>query len=165
MAAIRVNAALRRLLRAPAYLYRWRCGWLLGHRFLLLIHVGRRTGLRRCTVLEVIAFRQASFEMIVLSGFGPDAAWLRNIEAVPDFEVIIGSRRLTAIHRILDQDEATKVIAGYEHRHRLLAPIVRAVLSRLLGWRYDGSDTARRKLVAQLPLIAFRPFGGNGSRG
>ena len=41
-----------------------------------------------------------------------------------------------------------------------MAPIVRRVLSRLLGWRYDGSEDARRRLVCQLPLVAFRPAAG-----
>src|SRR5215469_3700219 len=41
------QGALRRLFRVPVYLYWWKCGWLLGHRFLLLNHTGRRTGLRR----------------------------------------------------------------------------------------------------------------------
>ena len=49
MGATRLNSTLRRLFRAPVYLYCWSGGWLLGHRFLLLIHVGRRTGLRRQT--------------------------------------------------------------------------------------------------------------------
>jgi hypothetical protein len=35
--------------------------------------------------------------------------------------------------------------------------VVRAVLSRLVGWRYDGTPNARRRLGRELPLIAFRP--------
>jgi hypothetical protein len=31
------------------------------------------------------------------------------------------------------------------------------VLSRLLGWRYRGSDEDCRRLVRQLPLLVFRP--------
>ena len=53
------------------YLYRWKCGWLLGHRFLLLIHVGRRTGLRRCTVLEVLEYRKEGSEAVVMSALAP----------------------------------------------------------------------------------------------
>jgi hypothetical protein len=30
------------------------------------------------------------------------------------------------------------------------------VLSRLLGWRYDGSDAARARLARELPMVAFR---------
>jgi deazaflavin-dependent oxidoreductase (nitroreductase family) len=139
------------------YLYRWKCGWLLGHRFLLLIHIGRRTGLRRYTVLEVIEYRKEGPEAVVISAFGPGADWLRNIGATSGAEVVIGSRCFPVVHRVLDQDEAVRVLGGYERRNRLLAPIIRWVLSRLLGWYYDSSDEHRRRLAAQLPFIAFRP--------
>lgn len=152
-----LKAALRRLFRVPVYLYRWNCGWLLGHRFLLLIHIGRRTGLRRHTVLEVMEYRKAGSEAVVMSAFGRNADWLRNIEAMPGAEVVIGSQQFVAAHRFLDEEEATRVITGYERRNWFIAPIIRAVLSRLLGWPYDGLETARRRLVAQLPLVAFRP--------
>lgn len=157
MASARLNATLRHLFRAPVYLYRWHCGWLLGHRFLLLIHVGRRTGLRRQTVLEVMDYRHEGPELIVMSGWGHTADWLRNIAATPNPEIIVGSQHVIATHRFLDPDEAVWVVERYERCNRFAAPIIRAVLSRLLGWRYDGSDDARRRLVAQLPLVAFRP--------
>jgi deazaflavin-dependent oxidoreductase (nitroreductase family) len=153
----RLNPALRRLFRAPVYLFRWKCSWLFGHRFLLLIHTGRRTGLRRCTVLEVIEFRKNGPEAVVVSAFGRSADWLRNIEAIPGAEVVIGSQRFVAAHRFLDEEEAVRAIAGYERRNRLIAPIVRWEFSRILGWRYDGSQEARSRLVRQLPLIAFHP--------
>ncbi|MGB9646449.1 MAG: nitroreductase family deazaflavin-dependent oxidoreductase [Stellaceae bacterium] len=152
-----MNGTLRRLFRAPVYLYRWNCGRLLGHRFLLLIHVGRRTGLRRHIVLEVIEYRKEGPEAVVMSAFGRNADWLRNIEATPRPEVLIGSQHFVAAHRFLDEEEAMRVISGYQRRNWFIAPLIRAVLSRLLGWHYDGSENARRRLVAQLPLIAFRP--------
>jgi hypothetical protein len=51
-------------------------------------------------------------------------------------------------------------LADYERRNRIAAPLVRAVLSRLAGFRHDGSDAARRRLVRTLPLVAFRPAPG-----
>ncbi len=151
------NEALRWLFRAPVYLYRWRCGWLLGHRFLLLVHIGRHTGLRHETVLEVVEYRRERCEAVVISGFGPTADWLRNIGATPSLEVVIGSRRFAASYRILGPEEAVTVIESYERRHPLTAPIIRAVLSRLVGWSYAGNPGDRRKVAAQLPFIAFRP--------
>ena len=148
---------LRWLLRAPVYLYRWRLGWLLGHRFLLLIHIGRRSGQRHSAVLEIVEYRPKGPEAVVISAFGPNANWLRNIAANPNPEVVIGSRHFIAAHRVLDQDEAAQVLAGYERRNRFAMPIIRAVLSRLLGWRYDGSDEHRRRVAAQLPFVAFGP--------
>ena len=163
MAATRLNGTLRRLFKAPVYLYRCGCGRLLGHRFLLLIHVGRRTGLRRHTILEVIEYRKKGREAVVMSAFGPNADWLRNIAATPSLEVVIGSRRFAASHRVLDQEEAVEVIAGYEQRNWFIAPIIRLVLSHLLGWRYKGCEGDRRRLVARLPFIAFRPRSSCGS--
>ena len=157
MDATRLNRTLRRFFRAPVYLYGWSCGWLLGHRFLLLIHVGRHTGLRRHTVLEVMGYRQEGPEAVVMSAFGRNADWLRNIKATPSPEVVIGSQHFVAAHRFLDEEEAIRVITGYERRNWLIAPIIRAVLTRLLGWPYDQSQGAHRRLVAQLPLVAFRP--------
>ncbi len=157
MAARHLGKMWRRLLRAPVHLYRWRAGWLLGHRFLLLIHTGRRSGRRRETVLEVVEYRSDRPEAVVVSGFGPRADWLRNISANPNPEIIIGSQRFTAVHRLLGNEEAAQVLARYERRHRWAAPVVRAILSRLLGWPYNGSDEHRRRVAAQLPFVAFRP--------
>ena len=148
---------LRRLLHAPVYLYRGGVGRLFGRRFLLLTHVGRRTGLRRQTVLEVMEYRDDGPEMVVMSGFGAKSDWLQNIETNPDVRVEIGSENLVAAYRFLNEQEAMSVVAGYEQRNRLMLPIIRWVLSRLLGWQYRGSDADRRRLVGQLPLIAFRP--------
>ncbi len=57
-------------------------------------------------------------------------------------------------------EEAAFVLAGYEGRNRFATPLIRAVLSRLAGFRYDGSESARRKIVQALPLVAFRPRDG-----
>jgi len=151
------QGVLQRLFRVPVYLYWWKCGWLLGHRFLLLNHTGRRTGLRRHVVLEVLEYREDGPEAVVMSAFGPGASWLRNIEAIPDAEVVIGSRYFAAAHRFLGEEEAAAVIARYERRNRFIAPLIRVVLSHLLGWRYRGSPEDRRRLAGQLPLVAFRP--------
>ena len=153
---------LRRLFRAPVHLYRWRCGWLLGHRFLLLIHVGRRTGLRRRTVLEVVEYRKEGPEAVVISAFGRNADWFRNIAATPDPEVVIGSRRFTAVYRVLDEEEAVQVFAGYERRNRFVAPAhplgaepaPRLAIRRVAG----GSPPARRTAAVHRvpPAIMMR---------
>jgi len=55
------------------------------------------------------------------------------------------------------------VLADYERRNRWVTLVIRRVLSALVGWRYDSSDDARRRLVRDLPLVAFRPAGGSGT--
>ncbi len=156
MTTRRMGPTARRLLRSPARLYDWHLGWLLGRRFLRLTHIGRRTGRQHQTMLEVIATRPGG-EVIVIAGLGRSADWYRNLKTQPAVEVAIGRRRFRPAHRTLDPSEAAAVLADYERRNRLATPVVRRVLSWLVGWRYDGTDQARRRLVRELPVVAFRP--------
>jgi deazaflavin-dependent oxidoreductase (nitroreductase family) len=149
--------ALQYLFRWPVYLYRWHLGWLLGHRFLLLTHTGRHSGIRRQTVLEVVDYRKSGPEVVVVSAFGRNADWLRNIEATPDEIVTVGAQHFAASHRLLDEQEAMSAIRSYEYRNRFIAPVVRAGLSWVVGWRYQSKHEDRRRLVRQLPLVAFAP--------
>jgi deazaflavin-dependent oxidoreductase (nitroreductase family) len=153
---------LRRLLGLPTSIYKAHLGFLLGHRFLVLVHTGRRTGQRHETPLEVIRYDPTTREAIVAAGWGRKTQWLHNVEAGLAREVWIGRDRYVPTYRLLDPDEAEAVFASYERHSGLPKALVRAVLSHLLGWPYDGSSDARRRAVEQLPLLGFRPL-GNGS--
>jgi deazaflavin-dependent oxidoreductase (nitroreductase family) len=129
---------------------------MLGHRFLQLTHRGRRTGLRRRTVLEVLRWEPSSGVVTVMSGFGPTADWLRNLAANGQAHIDIGRDSFTASFRRLSPQEAVEVLADFERHNMVIRPVIRLVLSRLVGWRYDGTPGARARLVAELPLIEFR---------
>jgi deazaflavin-dependent oxidoreductase (nitroreductase family) len=132
-------------------------GFVLGRRFLRLTHVGRRSGTRYATFLEVVRYDPAVPELVVVSGFGARADWLRSLQAGGPAEVTVGRATFQAEHRRLGLDEAVAVFAEYERRNRVIGPILRRVLSWLLGWHYDGSPDARRRMAEQLPLVALRP--------
>lgn len=144
-------------LRAPAALYEWNLGWLLGRRFLRLTHRGRRSGRCYRMMLEVIGNDPERGEVFVMVGLGRRAQWYRNVVAGGAVELALGRERFQPDYRELSPAEAAAVLAHYEQRNRLAAPIVRAVLSRLVGWRYDGSAAARERLVRERPILAFRP--------
>jgi deazaflavin-dependent oxidoreductase (nitroreductase family) len=148
---------LKAAFRLPDLLYRNGLGWVLGRRFLRLLHVGRRTGTRYAAVLEVVRHDPSHAEFVVVSGFGTRTDWLRNIEAGNPVEVTVGRRTFVADHRRLDREEAFAAMADYERRNRMIGPLVRRALSWLLGWRYDGSVSSRWRLVDQLPMVALRP--------
>lgn len=150
------RGVLRWLLGLPIYLYRARLGFLLGHRFLVLVHEGRRSGRRYETPLEVVRYDRAIGEATVVAAWGRRTAWLHNVEAGLAREVWIGRARWVPVHRRLSIDEALTVLERYERHSGLPRALVRAVLSWLLGWRYDGTPAARRRAVEQLPLLAFR---------
>jgi deazaflavin-dependent oxidoreductase (nitroreductase family) len=146
-----------RLLSLPLVLYSAHGGWLLGHRFLCLTHRGRRSGELHRVVVEVIAWRPDLREAVVMSGFGPRAQWYQNVLAGGACEAQVGNLRFAPQVRTLDTEEAVAALADYEHRNRIAAPLIRAVLSRLAGFAYDASPTARLNVVERLPLVAFRP--------
>ncbi|MGV8965009.1 MAG: nitroreductase family deazaflavin-dependent oxidoreductase [Cellulomonas sp.] len=148
---------LARLLRLPQHLYRHGLGWMLGHRFVQLTHSGRRTGRTFSTVLEVVRLEQRTREVTVVSGFGSGADWLRNIHSNGQAQISIGREVYDATFRIVGAEEAIELFEAYERRNRFATPVIHWALSRMLGWRYDGSPSARRTLVEQLPMIAFRP--------
>lgn len=148
---------LKRAFAAPNALYRWRLGRLLGHRFVQISHVGRRSGRAFTTVLEVVDYDDATGETMVVSAFGSRSDWLLNIQAGGDVRVSFGGTPRRASYRVVQADEAAAVFAGYERRNRLLMPIARPVLSKFAGFEYRGTDADRRRLVETLPMVAFRP--------
>jgi len=152
---IRPGPTLRRVLRAPVRLYDLGLGRLFGHRFLLLTHRGRRSGRLFRTMLEVVQWEPDRREAIVMSGFGPRSNWFLNVRAGGAEEINLAAQRFRPKVRYLEADEAVEVLAGYERRNRILAPVVRRVLGRLAGFHYDGSAPARRRLVEELPLVGF----------
>ena len=91
-----------------------------------------------------------------MSGFGPGSQWYRNALAGGALEIRIGTERFRPTARALPEEDAMAVLADYERRNRIAAPVIRAALSRLAGLRYDGSAASRRHVVQAVPLIAFR---------
>lgn len=147
------------VLRTPNLLYANGLGWVFGHRFVQIVHVGRRSGRTRHTVVEVLGYDPASGETVVVSGLGRSADWLRNLCAAGSGALDFGHGPRPATVRLLGEDEAVAVLTAYERRNRLVRPVVHRVLTVLAGWPYDGSPEATRRLVRQLPLVAFRPAG------
>lgn len=83
----------RRLSHLLTGLYRAHLGWMLGHRFLLLTHTGRTSGLKRQTVLEVMRHDRSTGMYVVASGWGAKADWLRNVTQTPAVIVQSGRER------------------------------------------------------------------------
>src|SRR5205085_6706306 len=89
----------------PRYLYRWHLGWILGHRGLMVTHIGRKTARRRQTVLEVVHYNPPTHECIVVSGYGDHADWYRNIQVHPAIEIQVGFQRYQPEQHNLSPEE------------------------------------------------------------
>jgi deazaflavin-dependent oxidoreductase (nitroreductase family) len=144
----------RLLFRLPIYLYRWGLGWLFGRHLMLVNHVGRVTGKRRRVVLEVVAHDANDGSYVVASGWGPAAAWYRNVLHTPDVTIQVGRRTIPVTGVPLPADEGAEIFARYASRHRAAA---RQLLPRLMGFAVDGSEADFRAVGQRIPFVRFVP--------
>ncbi len=130
----------RPLMRAPRHVYRAGLGAVFGSRLLMLEHIGRRSGLRREVVLEVVGHPGAD-RYVVVSGFGGRAQWFRNVQSDPRVRVSVGRlRSVPARARELDATEAGQVLTAYVERHRRAWSWFGPVLERTLGRPIDPAE-------------------------
>jgi deazaflavin-dependent oxidoreductase (nitroreductase family) len=131
---------------------------LLDDRFLLLTHIGRRSGLPRQTVLEIVHHDHATETYFIASGWGEKPDWLRNIQKMPRVVVTVGRKRFAAMAMRLSTDEAARVLLVYAQRRRRA---FRALAMLIVGQRLQDTEQDCRLLAQSVPLIALR--GGVGS--
>ncbi len=152
---LRPPKKLRKLVfRVPIYVYRAGLGPIFGQRLLLLRHIGRVSGKPRQAVLEVVDHDPADDSFVVASGWGPTAAWYRNVMHTPDVTIQVGRRNMPVRAVKLDEEDGAKIFAKYAARHRAAA---KYLLPRLLGYSVDGSEADFRAVGRQLPFIRFVP--------
>lgn len=121
--------------RAPIKLYQWRLGFLLGSRFLLIEHVGRKSGRVRQTVVEVVESEPSAGRYRVCSGYGDHSDWFKNLQQTPAVHITVGRTRMPVTARVLPPDEAGPLMLRYAERHPRLAK----ALVRACGYEVDGS--------------------------
>lgn len=142
--------------RMPIYLYRMGLGWLLGQRFLLLNHVGCKSGLARQAVLEVVDYDAAADTYFVASGYGRQSQWFKNVQAHPEVTIQVGRRKLAVTADILDPAASGEMMVAYVRRH----PTAAQNLSKVIGVDVDGSEADYRRVGAEaIPFVAMRPRG------
>ena len=94
-------------------------------------------------------------EVVICSGWGPDADWLHNLHAGPAREVRIAGDRFVPAHRFLTEDEAVAVTVAFRHRHPRRVWLASAVL----GWGDLRSEASVCEFVRGHPFVALRPAG------
>ena len=144
---------MRLLARAPIWLYRLRLGWLLGHRFLLLTHTGRVTGLKRQVVIEAVRHDPETQTVIVAAAWGERSDWYRNIRKTPEVVVTIGRQRIKARAERLPSEEATRELQDYARRN----PRAAVALARMMGHSLERPEEMGA-LGSHIPIVALRPL-------
>ncbi len=138
----------RWLTRAPIPLLH-RVAPLLGGRFVLIEHLGRRSGLPRHVVLEVVHREPGA--LMVISGSGPDAQWFRNIQAEPIVRIWSGGiRDAVAVAVPLSAEHGTAILESYRHHH----PLAARVLGQAIGIpEFTHGKPVPVRRAEELPLV------------
>ncbi len=148
------GGTLRFGLRLPIWLYRARLGWLLGNRFLMLTHTGRKSGLQRQTVIEVVQHDKETDTYYVVSGWAEKSDWYRNIRKTPTVIVRVGGRKFRANAIFVDLAKAIDIMKLYAHEHH----VAFSELSGLfLGERMKPDSDAPEQIARKMPMVAFQP--------
>ncbi len=144
----------RFMFRLPIHLYHMRLGFLFADRLMLLHHVGRKSGMPREVVLEVAEHDADTDSFAVASGWGPTAAWYRNVLQTPDVTIDVGRRSIAVTALPLTREEGAEIFVRYASRRATLA---KYVLPRLMGYAVDGSEADFREAGMRMPFVRFVP--------
>ena len=136
----------RRLARSPLLLWRMGFGPLIGRLFLILTHLGRRSGRVRRTMLE---YRLHDGRIYVISAW-PRSDWYQNIKSQPRVTVQTSRGAFGAIARPLT------TYADYVGLYRMLehAPLLRSLFEQL-GMENNLTGFLRQK--EQFHVVTFDP--------
>lgn len=149
----RVTGIGRLFFRAPIFLYRVGLGGLLGKRFLLLNHIGRKSGLMRQAVLEVVKYDQETDTFYIASGFGKKSHWYLNILAHPEVDIQVGRRKIAVTAVPLEPEQSGEAMVDYARRY----PKAAKNLSRLIGFNISTEEEYRTVGRDAIPFIALKP--------
>ena len=149
----RVTGIGRFFFRAPIFLYRVGLGGLLGKRFLLLNHIGRKSGLTRQAVLEVVKHDRESDTFYIASGFGKKSHWYLNILAHPEVNIQVGWRKMAVTAVPLTPEQSGEAMVDYARRY----PKAAKNLSRLIGFNISTEEEYRTVGRDAIPFIALKP--------
>ena len=145
----------RALFRTPIFLYQINLGWLLGGRFLLLTHTGRKSGQSRQTVLEVVKHNNDTGAYYVAAAWRKKADWYLNILQNPRVKVQVGKKQFEAEANQTSREEAERVLWEYAQKHPLA---LRELSSMMMGERLEPTRETCARLAKSIPLISLDPI-------
>lgn len=138
--------------KLPIYLFRWQLGWIFGHRFLMITHIGRKSGKRHQTVLEVIHYNPSAQEYFVVSGYGERSDWYQNIKKQSAVEVQVGNKHFIPKQRLLSSEETFQMVDEYRKEN----PLAFRKLVSFVGYPYDGSVESLRAISDTFRGVVFQ---------
>jgi len=148
---------MRIVFRFPILLYNLNLGWLFGERALLLEHRGRKSGIIRKVVVEVVDHDVQKGSYTVAAAWGNQSDWYKNIKAEPNVNVEVGTKRFAALAKTLSADDAAHHLNAYAARHPFA---LRQLGSHLFVFKSHDTGQIIKSLTEAIPFVEFIPVRG-----
>ena len=150
---MRERPLLRAFMRFPIYLYRAHLGWIFGERFLMLSHTGRKSGLERFVVLEVVNQDKENKIFYVAAAWGEKADWYRNILENPKVMVQVKNQRYTAHAERISPEAALENLWVYARKYpKAFTQLIKTILGESLPPDYASC----KKMATAFPMVALK---------
>jgi len=146
---------MRILFRFPILIYRLHLGWLLGKRFLLLEHRGRKSGKLKYAVIEVVDRDPDGRSYVVAAAWGAQSDWFKNILITPRVYVTVSTTRFPAASEKITPHEAERYLHTYSVRNPFA---FKQIGSLLIGQGAHTTDEIIRAFVDSVPFVKFSPI-------
>lgn len=148
------NYLVKMLYKTPVLLYRLGLGKLFGSYLLILSSTGRKTGKTRHTPVEYFIHEGHYF---VISGFGEQTDWYKNIMEHPQVTIQNGYERICATARAPKTDEEWEAVHLYLTRSPVGRILMADFLHTLEAAAEDDLDADIMAHLKSLPVLTFEP--------
>ncbi len=151
----RPSALLKFFFKAPLLMHKLGFGgWerLIGAQWMLITTIGRKTGKRRETMVDVMDYDKANDTFYIEAAYGARADWYKNIQSNPVFEAQVGRRKFKARAGALSTEGAGELLVQF---YRQKPAYTRSVMA-MAGMKFNGEDELR-ELGKNLTLLAVKP--------
>jgi len=126
---------------------------MLGKRMLHLTHTGRKSGLAREVVLEVVRYWEDTNTYVVAAAWGEKADWYQNVRRAPEVWIKVGRLSSAAMTTSLSEEDAERALLEYAAEH----PTALRYLSSFMGFETPENEDDVRQIGRQLPMVGLKP--------
>jgi len=151
----RPNQMLKFFFKVPVWLHKMGFGgWerLIGAQWMFITTIGRKSGKRRETMVDVMDYDKAADAYYIEAAYGARADWYKNIQANPTFEAQVGRRKFKARASALSTEGAGELLVQF---FRSKPAYTRSVMA-MAGMKFKDENDLR-VIGKDLTLLAVKP--------
>ena len=151
----RPSALLKFFFKTPLLMHKLGFGgWerLIGAQWMLITTIGRKTGKRRETMVDVMDYNEANDTYYIEAAYGTRADWYKNIQSNPIFEAQVGRRKFKAHAGALTTEGAAELLVRF---YRQKPAYTRSVMA-MAGMKFKDENELR-EMGKNLTLLAVKP--------